>query len=117
MNSIDTLRQEPLIANSNAGVQHTAKAPPDPESIRSPEEAAQTFEKILVQQFVKVMTDQMFNTSLSGENGPGWMKSYNEQQRDVLSNVLTEHLVENETFDISSQILKQWQQKGMIDHE
>ena len=76
--------------------------------------AAKSFEKVLVQQFVNVMTEQMFKSNLSGEDGPGWMKAYGDKQRQVLSDVLTEHLVESGTFDISSTLLQHWQRKGLI---
>ncbi len=84
--------------------QNTNKAQP-----QTPEEAAKTFEKVLVEQFVNVMTEQLFKSNLSGENGPGWMKAYGDTQRRVMTEVLSEHLVDNGTFNISELVLKQWQ--------
>jgi len=84
------------------------------QTINNPEEAAKTFEKVLVQEFVNVMTEQMFESNLAGEDGPGWMKSYSDTQRQVLTDVLTDHLVENGTFNISDLVLKQWQDKGYL---
>ena len=77
--------------------------------VNTPEEAAKTFEKVLVEQFVNVMTEQLFKSNLSGENGPGWMKAYGDTQRRVMTEVLSDHLVENGTFNISETVLKQWQ--------
>lgn len=78
----------------------------------SEEEAAKTFEKVLVEQFVSVMTDQLFNSNLSGEEGPGWMKAYGDTQRKIMTEVLSEHLVDNNTFNISSTLLAQWQRQA-----
>ena len=83
--------------------------------VNNPEEAAKSFEKVLVQEFVNVMTEQMFKSNLSGEDGPGWMKAHSDNQRQILSDILTDHLVESGTFDISSIVLKQWQQRGLIE--
>ena len=82
--------------------------------IRNPEEAAKTFEKVLIEQFVGVMTKQLFESNLSGEDGPGWMKANGDQQRDILTDVLTEHLVEQGTFNLSSLLHEHWQRKGMM---
>ena len=81
-------------------------------SIHNAEEAAKEFEKILVKQFVQVLTEQMFESNLAGEDGPGWMKSYGNQQKQTLTDILSDHLVEKGTFNISSVILKQWADKG-----
>ncbi|MFK7849138.1 MAG: hypothetical protein AB8G77_27875 [Rhodothermales bacterium] len=85
--------------------------PNDKPRIDTPEEAAKTFEKVLVEQFVNVMTEQLFKSNLAGEDGPGWMKAYGDTQRRVMTEVLTDHLVDNGTFNISSLVLEQWQRK------
>lgn len=74
---------------------------------QTPEEAAKTFEKVLVEQFVSVMTDQLFKSNLSGDEGPGWMKAYGDSQRKTLTEVLSKHLVDNGTFNISDAVLQQ----------
>lgn len=68
----------------------------------------------MVQQFVNVMTEQMFKSNLSGEDGPAWMKSQSDTQRQVLTDVLTDHLVDKGTFNISDIMLTQWHNKGFI---
>ena len=109
----DNTNLEFRIPRSDVKIRHASNPDIDLNTIRSPEEAAKKFEKILVQQFVQVMTEQMFESNLSGEDGPGWMKAYGNQQRDTMTKVLTDHLVEKGTFDISSTILKQWQDRGL----
>ncbi|MEZ4702864.1 MAG: peptidoglycan hydrolase [Rhodothermales bacterium] len=81
-----------------------------------PEEAAKAFEQVLVQQFVKTLTDPLFKTGLSGDEAPGWMKAYGDTQRSMLTDILTEHLVEQKTFGLSDLLLTQWQrQMGAVD--
>lgn len=74
----------------------------------TPEEAARQFEAVLVRQFVDTMTDGLFEESFSGEEGPGWMSSQRDVQRDALAEVLTEHLVESGVFRIADLMLRQW---------
>ncbi len=103
------------ITPSDIGVQSVQTTPnTEHRTQNTPEEAAKSFEKVLVQQFVNVMTEQMFKSNLSGEDGPAWMKSQNDTQRQVLTDVLTDHLVDNGTFNISDIMLTQWQNKGFI---
>jgi len=82
---------------------------------KTPEEAAKQFEAILVRQFVTVMTDGLFKTSLSGDDGPGWMKSQQDAQRDIMTDVLTNHLVESGVLRISDMLLRQWQRDSAQD--
>ena len=84
---------------------------------RHSHEAARSFEKVLVKQFVDVLTEQMFKSNLAGDQGPGWMKAYGDTQRQVLSDVLTDHLVDNGTFRLSELVLQQWRRAGMIEQE
>lgn len=86
-----------------------------PRTRREPEtaaEAAQAFEKVLVRQFVKVMTKGMFSTSLTGEGGPGWMESQRGTQRDMMTDLLTDHLVESGALQISEKLTRQWEAAG-----
>lgn len=81
---------------------------------KSLEEAAEQFEEILTRQFVNVMTKDLFGKGLAGENGPGWMESQGEIQRDTLADVLTTHLVDQGTLGISELLQRQWQgQQGL----
>lgn len=84
----------------------------DPDLLRrssDPVEAAKAFERVLVQQFVKTLTEPLFRSSLSGEEGPGWMAAYGDTQRDMMTNVFTEHLVDQKTFGLAELLLAQWQ--------
>ena len=83
----------------------------------SPEEAAAQFEEILARQFVQEMTKGLFESTLSGDDGPGWMKGYASQQTDVLTDVLTKHLVDSGTLNLRNHLLRQWQQKGQLPQE
>ena len=74
----------------------------------SPEEAAKAFEKVLVRRFVKTMTDKMFDSPLSGSNGPGWMNGQRDQQRDMLTDVLADHIVESDSLRIRDLLLRDW---------
>ncbi len=74
----------------------------------TPEEAARAFEKVLVRRFVKTMTENMFKTTLSGENGPSWMKSQRGQQHDILTDVLADHIVDGGTLGIADMLLRDW---------
>lgn len=108
----DALNQEFRISKSDMQIGNQSSPLNETRSIKNAQEAAKQFEKVLVQQFVQVMTEQMFKSNLAGEDGPGWMKSYGNQQQDTLTDILSEHLVERGTFNISSDILKQWAAKG-----
>ena len=90
-------------------VQPTQVAADKRREAKTPEEAARQFEAILVRQFVTAMTDGLFKASLSGEDGPGWMKGQQDTQRDIMADVLTEHLVESGALRISDLLLRQWQ--------
>ena len=94
---------EPTSIASAAGT--SGSAAPKPENRA---EAARQFEEILVKQLVQAMTDNMFKESLSGEEGPQWMGSYVETQRDVLNEALTEHLIESGTVRLSDLMIRQW---------
>lgn len=117
MNVPEAINPEFRAPQSDINVQFSPTADRDLNSIKSPAEAAEKFEKILIQQFVQVMTQKMFDSNLAGEDGPGWMKAYGNQQRDTLTNVLTDHLVEKGTFNISSDILAQWQSRGLYQED
>lgn len=82
-----------------------------PQKPRTPEEAARQFEEVLVRQFVQTMTKDLFKDHLSGEDGPGWMDSHAQAQRDVLADVLAKHLVEHGTLGIRDLMLRHWQQR------
>lgn len=112
--TINHINPEFRIPRSDIKIRYPEATNQENKSVRNPEEAAKEFEKVLVRQFVQVLTEQMFESNLAGEEGPGWMKSYGNQQRETLTDILSDHLVEKGTFDISSTMLKQWEDKGYI---
>lgn len=83
-------------------------------SPESPEEAAQAFEKVLVRRLVQTMTKNMFESGLSGDAGPGWMQGQRNQQRDLLTDVLADHIVDARTLGISDMLLRDW---GLVPEE
>lgn len=74
----------------------------------TPEETARQFEEVLIREFVKVMTKDLFKANLQGEDGPGWVDSYNDTQRDIMTDTLTKHLVEQGQLGISELLLRKW---------
>lgn len=88
----------------NGPVPNGPAAPP-----QTLEEAARQFEAILAGQFVRVMTDGLFDESLAGEGGPGWMSGQRDTQRDLLSGILADHLVDSGALRLSDLLLRQWQ--------
>ena len=112
MITLEAINPEFRIPRSDIKIRQQSPLKEQDGRIQDAQEAAKQFEKVLVQQFVQVMTEQMFESNLAGEEGPGWMKSYGNQQKETLTDILSEHLVEQGTFDISSTILKQWADKG-----
>lgn len=73
------------------------------------EDAARQFEEILARQLVRSMTDGLFKSDLSGEDGPAWMDGYNDTQRDLLTNVLADHLVQSGKLKLSDMLLRRWE--------
>ena len=71
-------------------------------------EAADQFEEVLVRELVDAMTQSLFKQPLSGEDGPQWMASYADTQRDVLADVLTDHLLASGTLQFSDLMLQRW---------
>jgi len=80
----------------------------------TPEEAARQFEEILLRQFVQVLTRDLFRESLTGDEAPGWLGSYRDTQRDVLTDVLARHLAEQGRLGIAELLLRQWRQAGHL---
>lgn len=74
----------------------------------SPQEAAKQFEEMLVKQFVKVMTKGLYKSTMSGEDGPSWMKGQRDSQRDILNDILTNHIVDSGVLGIRERMMKQW---------
>jgi len=98
-----------MTINQPGSIQPSQGAGATPRDASTPEEAAKQFEQILVRQFVKAMTDNLFKDNLAGEDGPGWMKGQQDTQRDVMTDVLTQHLVESRALRISDLLVRRWQ--------
>ena len=115
MSPIDDINGSRLRAAATAGTR-AASGPgtglPEGRDPKTPKEAAQEFEKVLVRQFVEVMTKDMFSSSLAGEGGGGWMKSQRGNQRDMMTDMLTDRIVESGSLQISEQLTKQWSGSG-----
>lgn len=74
----------------------------------NPKEAAQQFEKVFAKKFVEVMTKNMFDNSMAGDQGLQSMDTQRRRQRDMMANMLTKHLVESDLLGLSDQLMKQW---------
>ncbi|WP_263787572.1 hypothetical protein [Salinibacter grassmerensis] len=74
----------------------------------TPKEAAEQFEKVLVRQFVDVMTEDMHSSSLAGDGGKNWMSSQRDRQRKVMTNMITDKLTEAGNLQISETLMQSW---------
>lgn len=79
----------------------------------SPEAAARQFESVLVRQFVDVMTRDLFKAGAEG----GMLTGQSDLQRDTLTDVLTEHLVDSGTFGVADLMMRQWTRTGRVPAE
>jgi len=98
-------QQRRASTQASGGLGAGLSAPANPES---PEEAAEQFEKLLVRQFVDVMTEDMYSSSLAGDGGKNWMSSQRDRQRDVMTNMMTEKLAEAGDLQIAETLLQSW---------
>ncbi|MCS4192439.1 hypothetical protein GGP50_000639 [Salinibacter ruber] len=74
----------------------------------TPKEAAEQFEKVLVRQFVDVMTEDMYSSSLAGGEGKNWMGSQRDRQRRVMTGMITDKLTEAGNLQISETLMQSW---------
>jgi len=74
----------------------------------TPKEAAEQFEKVLVRQFVDVMTEDMYSSSLAGDGDKNWMSSQRDRQRKVMTNMITDKLTEAGNLQISETLMQSW---------
>ncbi|NNE70163.1 MAG: peptidoglycan hydrolase [Rhodothermales bacterium] len=79
-----------------------------PSRPKDPVAAARQFEEVLVREFVRTMTKDLFSGSLSGEGGAGWVKAQGEAQADALTDAVTNHLVDSGTLGISDMLIRAW---------
>lgn len=88
----------------------TAPSGPSSRPADSPEDAARQFESVLVRQFVEVMTRDLFKAGGKG----GMLTGQADLQRDTLTNVLTDHLVDSGTFGVADLMIRQWARTGRV---
>ena len=74
-----------------------ASGPGAPQRARSPEEAAEQFQAVLVKQFVETMTKDLFKES---EQAGGMSAMQADAQRDALTNALTEQLTTTDALGL-----------------
>lgn len=70
---------------------------------RTPEEAAEQFEAVLVRQFVDAMTESLFDGEAAGA-----MRAQVDAQRDAMASALTDELVESGALRFRDLLMRQW---------
>ncbi len=106
------LAPSPAESSPPSGAAAPGRGPGEEEAPSTPQEAARKFEEVLVRQFTKVMTDDMFSSSLSGEGGGKWMESQRDRQRDWMTDMITEQLVDSNSLGISETLAQKWDAAG-----
>ena len=86
----------------SAGPGGSAQVPKDPAA------AARQFEEVLVREFVRTMTKDLFTGSIAGEDGAGWVKAQGSAQSDALTDAVTKHLVDSGTLGIKDMLMRKW---------
>jgi len=81
--------------------------------VRTPEEAAERFEEVMIQQFVGVMLQKAFDAGLD-TGTPAWVKTQRATQLDTLSETLASALAQQKLFHLSDTLLRQWKQAGLL---
>ena len=94
---------------ANAGLQKQAQ------DIEKPQEAAEQFEKLLLKQMVSVMTEDLMQSPLSGESGPGWMNTQRSHHQSAFSDMLANELAKSSSFNLSEVLMRRWEEGGLID--
>lgn len=70
---------------------------------KTPEEAAEQFEAVLIRQFVDAMTDGLFDAAAGGASA-----AQADAQRDAMASALTDELVESGALRFRDLLLRQW---------
>ena len=96
------------LAPAGAASASSPGAPIQTKDAETPAEAAKQFEAVLVRQFVEVLTKDLFKS----EQG-GMLTGQADLQRDTITNVLTDTLVETGSFGVAEMLTAQWDRTGM----
>lgn len=102
------LAPSPAESSPSSGAAASGRGVGEEDSPSTPQEAARKFEEVLVRQFTKVMTDDMFSSSLSGKGGGNWMESQRDRQREWMTDMITEQLVNSNSLGISETLTQKW---------
>lgn len=97
------MRVDSIQPNASAGPGRSVDERPD-----SAEEAARQFERVLVKQLVSTMTNELFKESLAGDDAPSWMGAYGDIQRDSMTDILADHLVDSGALRLRDLLMRQW---------
>ncbi|MFT4604729.1 MAG: hypothetical protein ACI9W4_001462 [Rhodothermales bacterium] len=82
--------------------------PGGPQVPKDPAAAARQFEEVLVREFVRNMTKDLFTGGLGGKDSPGWVKAQGSAQSDALTDAVTKHLVDSGTLGIKDMLMRKW---------
>ena len=85
--------------------------PPEQRKPKTAEEAAKQFEEVLLKQMLHTMTKELFDSNLSGEDGPQWMGAYSDMQSDILTKELAQQLAKTGKLGISELLIRQWKRQ------
>ncbi len=75
---------------------------------KDPAAAARQFEEVLVREFVRTMTKDLFTGSIAGQDGAGWVKAQGSAQSDALTDAVTKHLVDSGALGIKDMLMRKW---------
>lgn len=108
LDSIASMMARDTAATSSTSVAAGATSGSGPSRPKDPVAAARQFEEVLVREFVRTMTKDLFTGSLAGEGGAGWVKAQGSAQADALTDAVTNHLVDSGTLGISDMLIRAW---------
>ena len=89
------------------GVDITTRIAGDAAAPRDFNDAAKQFEEVLLRELIAVMTKELFDNSLLGEDAPAWSTSYQDMQRDVVTDQLASQLASSGRIGIARLLIEQ----------
>src|SRR5690625_7234857 len=96
------MRVDSIHPNALSGTGQSTEKLPD-----SAEEAARQFERVLVKQLVSSMTEELFNEALAGDDAPAWVGADGDMQRDSMTDILADNLVDSAALHQRDLIMRQ----------